>query len=351
MGNLVSSYTIPSHTHTHIGYCCWLSNILDGTLLHSLRIPQSHNSATGEMIVSDRSTWDLANTRLEEELQGIHFQISVDRDTRIRTAGKWSKTQDLTLYEQLISGVRSFDIRVYVPRDGSEPYHHHGTVMMKSSTLVGTMRLFHKFLQDHSSEFINVILVFTTNGTGYQTNDEYTMSDRVRLNSIITNIQRAFVDRDGSHQYIMGNDSVAQMTLGEVRGKIIFYTDPIISHTEQIISYYETYENDTATETTVICRNWSDIEKLYIPCFPILGDEDLMHVQQIHTQVDKKTIQDYRYMGLRTLSIITNGHVIQWLYNRKPSDAMNIIEMDFFTPSFMDAFIHLNRHHSIDLII
>jgi hypothetical protein len=297
--------------------CKWMKLISGSTLLKDIAIPQAHDSATGYFRFADRTSWRL-------ELPVNAPKVMTSAATRIKAIKDWSKTQDLSCEQQLTSGVRCFDMRVFVTC--TETIFHHGAVVMNHS-FWETLANFIVFQEKHKSETVILILVVSGNG------------DHENF------FGRLMYEIDGTG-FVVGGD--ASLTLEECRGKFVLFTEPVSHNLAQITSDYKIFNQPKCKgERTEIVRTFEDFTRDYLPCFPLAKDAGNVHVMQCHTQVDLKTIAKEK--NIRTSAAKFNSKFISYMKSMKGrARKWNIIELDFFRPSFMRVFDSLNEKHLSD---
>jgi len=298
-------------------YSCWLGDMPDDTPLLTLRIPACHNCATGYQQRYDSST---------SRLQQFKYipKVVTDAIGGINSVFKWTQNQVLTIEEQLLAGVRSFDLRVWCEKE--QTIFNHGARLIQHD-FFETVRNMSKFLQDNPGEFIYVLMKISGPGNHDTAWEKY--------NQIMTSS--------------IHNVDAGKMVLGDVRGAAITYCLP---YTEDIVSYFKTFDGANCTgERNTICRSWKDLEEKYIDCFPLKTEAGKVYVTQLHAQVDYKTVKENEGSGgILTLSSNVNAHLLQWFRKNdgQKSRHMNIIEIDYYKPNFTKVFINVlnKRPHS-----
>jgi hypothetical protein len=302
-------------------YCNWLGLVRDDVLLHKLRILQAHDASTGFMDFYNRHTWKFAKVKYLPDFVGSLLN-------RSETVAKWSITQDLTIAEQLSSGVRSFDLRVFVNEAG-EACMHHGLIIVKVNffDLINTLL---SFIHNHPAEFVYTLLKFSGPGA-------------------IDTVWNTFVERCGDKLKTPTLAEGNTLKVSDVRGKIIAWSaEKKYTDINDITSYYKTFDQPNCTgELTAITRDWKDFKTLYEPCFPLRTDRENLFVFQLHSQIDATKIKNQKGGGaILASSRQFNGHALQWLRAVKPSRPLNVIEMDYIRTGFVNVFIwKLNSHN------
>lgn len=291
-------------------YCCWLKDVDSSITLQRLKVPQAHDAATGYMRYTDRKTWGLKKTRF---VPGW-IRRNVNRS---ETAFNWTQTQDLTIEELLVAGVRSFDLRIWVPETG-EPHFHHGAMLI-FQPFYATLQNMISFLEAHTSEFLYVLLIMSGPGDYMSVYSRY---------------------RDMCGDRFRTENNAARLTLGDVRGTMLTYSnhfDP------EMISYYKTFETaDCTGSRNRIVHDWEEMKMYYLKCFPRSEAKDQVFVTQLHTQVDVTTIKNSGDGGLQKHTLRFNKQLMPWLKNQAKRN-MNIVEMDFYRPAYTKVFVDLNR--------
>ena len=296
-------------------YCCWLSKIRDDTLLRDLRVPQAHDCATGFM--KTRKDWYLS------DIKYVPSWVS-KQASRISTIGAWTQTQSLTIEEQLLACVRSFDLRITVDKQ-NEPCFHHGIVrILDSDAVYNTFHHFRDFLESHPDEFLYLLMILDDGSKG----DKQVVFDE--LLGILGDTASTALAKD--------SDS---LRVFDVRGKALVFTN-CMKDTKEMISYYKTFETPCKGEKNRIVHSWEEILEIYLPCFPLEEDKNKLFVTQTHIQVDLKTIKesDKKKKGIRELTGKFNAKLLAWLMNPLTRNRkMNVIEFDYFKADYMQAFL------------
>ena len=292
-------------------YCCWLSKLPDSTMLRNLRVPQAHDTATGMMKSDDPSTWKLKDLKflpkfLQKKANNFHVF-------------KWTQTQDMNVKELLFAGIRSLDLRIWVPKTGRPIF---STTARFGSLLI-------------SSRFWNRSLGFSLK---IQTSSLYVLfifSGPGNIPKVWKEVKEVVGD-----QKLFVTHNAKDLSLVDVRGKLLAYSNDVLPEVPTMLSYYKTFSGPNCTgKMDFIAKNWEELQTMYIPCFPRPGDENNIFVTQLHTQVDLGAIKKNKGSGgIKAATRRFNSRLIRWLKKNKKHKVMNIIEFDYWRPSFMSVF-------------
>lgn len=174
----------------------WMDDIRDDVLLSNINIPGTHDSATANVYGSFNEDFNFV------------------------------ACQKYFIDEQLIAGIRAFDIRcdlegetVVLSHSSFNCYEKdHGDTVNTYKTLDGIMKLFSEFLKDNPSETV-IILVKRDHG------------DESKMHKKMYNIIKKYTD-------VLYDWSSDSPTLGEVRGKIVLMSRFPIDRTASDAKYF-----------------------------------------------------------------------------------------------------------------
>ncbi|KAL3853635.1 hypothetical protein ACJMK2_017165 [Sinanodonta woodiana] len=124
----------------------WMSTLpenLRNKPLNELAIPGSHDSSTSSLDPDS----DLAPDEPGSIQQIVRMFGQFGRQVML----SWSKTQDMTLTEQLFAGIRYFDFRVASRQETTDLYLVHGFYAEKVET---SLKEIYKFLESHPKEVV-----------------------------------------------------------------------------------------------------------------------------------------------------------------------------------------------------
>ena len=299
-------------------HCCWLDKIRDDVLLKNLRVPQVHDAATAYINPSDKNTWKLNVTGLGSVAN------------RISTVAYWSKNQDLSPSLAFLAGARSFDIRVYVKKNGDAIFNH-GAILINMDFL-DVISSLKALLVTHPSEFIYVLLKFSGEISHYK--------------KVFDN----FIEIMKDECVVIGDPNIdGNKTVKEIRGKCIVYSSiEKFNPQGDITSYYEGYADAKCAGTrNFISPDWETLEKHYLQCYPLHTDSERLFVFQLHPQVNISSIRKKKGSGaIKSESRKFNAKAAAWLKNIKSERLLNIVEIDYFSSVLMDIFLNnLNKHN------
>ena len=102
-------------------------------------IPGTHDSGTGT--ISDDNAVNSSDGKIPDIIAKILEKKSSTKKVSLKEMIPWTKTQDLSIMEQLEIGVRFFDLRVTV-EEGDELYLSHGLRGEKLSDAFDAIRDF-----------------------------------------------------------------------------------------------------------------------------------------------------------------------------------------------------------------
>lgn len=287
----------------------WQGCVRDDVFLHHLRLPQAHDAATGLIRTGGPNSWKISEER-----------FTPCRLVSPETARMWAQTQDLNIQEQLLSGIRSLDLRVWVPQEVDvHPHFHHGCVLIPVSLecVLTQVKTFLCVL-NKPSEFVYVHI--RTSGPG----------NKARAQDVIKTVLESCVVNQKDAEKV-----------SDVRGKVVLFSD-LDHNNPPMFSYPRTQDGD-------IVRKWHDFENRYIPYFPRDDDQnqEKLFVIQAHPQVDFWTIVWSGYESLEGLARAFNSDAKNWFAEKKNQDRkLNVIEFDYWDVSMAELFLRpLNEDH------
>lgn len=268
----------------------WLSKISDSRLINSLSLPGTH-------------------------------------DTASRYGGPPTICQDLTIQEQLSSGVRVLDIRC---RHISDVFMiHHGIIYQHLSFGSGVRDVCIEFLKQNPSEFIYMSI-----------KEEYDSS----------NITRSFGETmqsyiDGFENYFF-LDPVSP-TLGQVRGKIVILRR-FQSMTTKMGNYINFSENAIFTSNyTILAR----VQDCYVVSSLFARATKWEHIQQLLNESKSSTDENELFWnfcsGVSALCYpfstaeYINPLIGNYLQNEEPYAHVGIIMFDYINYYYNDLIYHV----------
>jgi broad specificity phosphatase PhoE len=299
-------------------YAHWLRDVPDTRPVRELVLPQTHDAATGYMVLKDKRTWAFSKVR--------HVPTWITRRlNHVNTIFKWTQTQNGTLADQVWGGARSLDLRVHVPTQGPLIFHH-GHVIVQQRVLPALADLV-TFLQQNPSEMLFLVFTFDRPLGNAATAWDHIVAELERLRQPI----------------FRGNVNTA--TLGDLRGHVVLFCTQPVAHGSQgeLLTTYKIPAGDACSgPVTAIARGWNDITSRYLPC--AARPEDRVFVLQLHAQLDAKHVE--HHLGSSSLKVAeekVNPQVIKWLrQSRDRTGRLNVLELDGWTPSMTGTFLDLN---------
>jgi hypothetical protein len=367
--------------------------------MDELVLLQAHDCGTAMMTRNDRTSWTM------KPMKYLPNFVSTNMN-RIRGIFDFVKTQNRTISDMLsILGVRSFDMRCFVPEHVQNTHFHHG-VIFGNYLVSSALQIIVQFLDANPSEFVHIILVL--NGPGNHIDFRNFLREMIGL------------------KHVYGGQNIASKNIGDgMRGKCIVWYDANhnkerenMSNTEiqsEILSNYKysdkcsnsqehwkgeynsitnysigditTYQSNVymsqidsvgilpsrdfrsydesvkfVTISNKIAHDFEMFHRYYLACWlqPRDPDNRKITVLQFHSQVDLKYVTYNINSSIEEITQQFNLQSIEYLNNlpRTVDDQaglrisdnilpvnLNFIEADFINIPFHNAVMKLNRKY------
>ncbi|BFZ10763.1 hypothetical protein BsWGS_13802 [Bradybaena similaris] len=285
----------------------WMSSLpssLQNLPLTELTIPGTHNSGTFSCCTTLAPDADSAIKKLTEiPIMGCFIESVIHR---------WAQCQRLTFTQQLLSGVRYFDLRVSTKPDSDEFFLVHTLYATKVSQLIEDVK---SFLDSYSQEV--VILDF---------NHFYAMEEEHHV-QLITYLIAEFGNK------ICHNCDIADLTLSTLWGKghqvIIFYQHKAVESFEEIWPKQRIYNfwPNTDNPETCIAR----LDTFFNAKDPHPDIKDFIVCQGVLTPTATTVTQSvFGTGGLETLSEKLLPGFSAWIEKSLEfTHPLNIVTVDF----------------------
>jgi hypothetical protein len=214
-----SRYVIPSAV---IDTANWMKNIPDTTRLDGIMMPGSHDAGMSEL---------------------NHCSVGANSQN--------TQTQSGSIGQQLLDGSRYFDVRVDYDHEELVTYHRTGPLGCNGQSLIQILDEAQDFLVAHAGETAILKFSHIRNSVGPDQN-----ATKSKINDLLNGYNAVIYTNP------MTNINLAQLTLGDVRGKMIVvfdYTEHINSSTgrfcyhdgssaEPNITVYDVYAEESDYE-------------------------------------------------------------------------------------------------------
>lgn len=144
-------------------------------------------------------------SKIDDKVLFKHLTIPGTHDSGAQHWLTWACTQSWSIRDQLLAGIRYFDIRLMAVKDVLILYHGPISLDKKFSDVMST---FNQFLQEHPSEFIF-----------FYTKRENREKDSTKETKVLFE-EEISKYKERMHRY--NNDKLPTTSLGELRGKIVY---------------------------------------------------------------------------------------------------------------------------------
>lgn len=203
----------------------WMARLTDSTLLRDIMMPGSHDAGMSEL---------------------HHCAPPVG-------SGPFTKTQGVSVGNQLAAGSRYFDIRVDYDYDTLVTYHRSGQWGCNGQDLSAVLDETRQFLQTHQGEFAILKFSHIRNDSGHDAQDT-----RRRIDEVLAAYQAVI--------FTGNNINLTQVTVGLLRGKMLLvfdYNDYIFPANGRF-RYHDRDGSDTTLNLSVydVYSNTDDYEKM-----------------------------------------------------------------------------------------
>lgn len=222
-GNGVNKIDITPRNFLDTGH--WMSRLTDSTLLRDIMMPGSHDAGMSEL---------------------YHCAPPVG-------SAPLTKTQGVSVGNQLAAGSRYFDIRVDYDYDTLVTYHRSGQWGCNGQDLSVILDETRQFLQTHQDEFAILKFSHIRNDSGHDAQDT-----KRRIDEALAAYQEII--------FTGNNVNLTQATVGQLRGKmlLVFDYDDHISPANGRFRYHDRDDSDATLNISVydVYSNTDDYEKM-----------------------------------------------------------------------------------------
>ncbi|XP_063688579.1 PI-PLC X domain-containing protein 2-like [Bolinopsis microptera] len=116
--------------------------------LNEIAIPGTHNSGSYPISIGSRTTGDIIDL---SHLSDFEESIPAIVDLLSMVGPRWSKSQELSIFDQLKMGIRYLDLRVYCDEETDEYYLEHSFI---GSNLTDELLHIAQFVEEHTKEVV-----------------------------------------------------------------------------------------------------------------------------------------------------------------------------------------------------
>ncbi|KAK3939898.1 PLC-like phosphodiesterase [Diplogelasinospora grovesii] len=191
-------FGVPSHynTTTATTYSTWMRRLPDSTLLTSINIPGTHESATWNFSRSTRDSLPTNTNPANNVFDAAYYRC-----------------QSRSIFDALNAGIRFFDLRYALdPTFTRLVFWHNAALMSGITTVEDVLFSFYAWLDAHPSE--TVILSFQ-----YEGSTQPGASNDITVQTLLFQT----LTSSAARRYISQTKDQLPTTLGEARGKIILF--------------------------------------------------------------------------------------------------------------------------------